>query len=87
MQNEPNLQNTQINVTSFLTRSCGNFHRLQRPKNEPKTNPICLRLIFSEFMPKVPVLLDPIEIEGSAVEWIENLKFEISLYLGAVGGK
>jgi len=35
MQNEPNLQNTQIDVTSFMTANYDNFHPLDRQKNEP----------------------------------------------------
>jgi len=40
MQNEPNLQNAQMNLTSFPTSNYGKFRRRQRPKNEPNTNPI-----------------------------------------------
>ena len=40
MQNEPNLKNTKINLTSFTEMNYVIFHPLQRQKNEPNTNPI-----------------------------------------------
>jgi len=43
MQNEPNLQNTQINVTPFPTSNYGKFSRLQQPKNEPNSHPTYAR--------------------------------------------
>ena len=46
MQNEPNLKNTQINLTSFTEMSYANFHDIQHQKNEPKTNPINQSLIY-----------------------------------------
>jgi len=35
MQNEPNLLETQMNVSSFKTKHYANFHPLDRQKNEP----------------------------------------------------
>ena len=40
MQNEPNLLETKINLTSVKTKNYGNFRRLQRPKNEPNLRQI-----------------------------------------------
>jgi len=40
MQNEPNLKNTKINLSSLSKMVCVNFRPLDRPKNEPNTNPI-----------------------------------------------
>ena len=40
MQNEPNLKNAQINVTSFTAVNYANLHPLEHRKNEPNTNPI-----------------------------------------------
>ena len=39
MQNEPNLQNNQINLNPVKTRNCENKRLAGQPKNEPKTNP------------------------------------------------
>ena len=39
MQNEPNLQNAQINVNSVKTRYYADFHPIALRKNEPNTNP------------------------------------------------
>ena len=36
MQNKPNLLNTQINVSSFITKDYENVHLLGRRKNKPK---------------------------------------------------
>ena len=40
MQNEPNLLESQMNVTKVLTRDYVNKTLGERGKNEPKTNPI-----------------------------------------------
>jgi len=40
MQNEPNLKNTIINVSSLSKKVCVNFHPSAHRKNEPNTNPI-----------------------------------------------
>ena len=39
MQNEPKLQNAQINTYPFLQRTYENIRPFWPPKNEPKTNP------------------------------------------------
>ena len=39
MQNEPNFQNSQINITIILTRDYEDFKPFRLGKNEPKTNP------------------------------------------------
>jgi len=50
MQNEPNLKNTKINVTSLSKMVCVNFHPLAHQKNEPNlcnTKSINNSLIYS----------------------------------------
>jgi hypothetical protein len=47
MQNEPNLQNTQINVSYFMTKDYENKYPCGRRKNEPNTNPICTETSFT----------------------------------------
>ena len=39
MQNEPKLQNAQINTYPFLQRTYESIRPFWPPKNEPKTNP------------------------------------------------
>jgi len=59
MQNEPNLKNTQMILTSVKKRYYGNFHPLAHPKNEPnlrKKNPIAHLLIY----PFIHLLIDSI---------------------------
>ena len=41
MQNEPNLQNVKINVTSFRIKDYKNIRPFSHRQNEPKTNPTC----------------------------------------------
>ena len=40
MQNKPNLQNTQMNTTSFITKGYNNVRLHKPPKNKPNSNPI-----------------------------------------------
>ncbi len=40
MQNKPNFQNTQMNVSNIITRNYNNFLPLAGQKNKPNSNPI-----------------------------------------------
>jgi len=44
MQNKPNLQNDEMNITSLLTNYYGNFRLFSRRKNKPNSNPIYVKL-------------------------------------------
>jgi hypothetical protein len=40
MQNKPNFQDAQMNVSNIMTRNYKNFIPLARYKNKPNSNPI-----------------------------------------------
>jgi hypothetical protein len=55
MQNEPNLKNPQINVTSAKTKNYENNRLYEHRKNEPNTNPFLPSSLSNEALAKLKV--------------------------------